>query len=135
MLHDSPEDIADGIVEIAQTFQSSYNLINISFGGLLPCNASWSINRVFIKQVNQILKGKCSKSFFIYIGCDSCWNFANGSLNPDPLFSDIMHLVEKGNLKLAESIFSSIENCNSVTCNKHKQYKNIPDILQNGCVF
>ena len=29
-----------------------------------------------------------------------------------------MHLVEKGNIKLAESIFSSIENCNGVTCNK-----------------
>ena len=33
-----------------------------------------------------------------------------------------MHLVEKGNLKLAESIFSSIKNCNDVTCNQHEQF-------------
>ena len=52
----------------------------------------------------------------------SCWTFANGSLNPDLFFSDNKHLVRKGNLKLAEAIFSSIENCNGVTCNKHKQF-------------
>ena len=49
-------------------------------------------------------------------------DFANGSFNPDLIFSDNVHLVEKGNLKLAESIFSSIKNCNSITCNKHKQF-------------
>ena len=120
LFQDSPEDIADGIVEIAQTFQSSYNSINIAIGGILPRDASCSINQVLIKEVNQILKAKCSKSFFICISYDSCWTFANGSLNQDLFFQDNVHLVEKGNLKLAESIFSSIENCNGVTCNKHK---------------
>ena len=45
-----------------------------------------------------------------------------GSLNPDLFFLDNVHLVEQGNLKLAESIFSSIENCNGVTCNNQKQF-------------
>ena len=31
-----------------------------------------------------------------------------------------MHLVEKGYLKLADPIFSSIENCQGITCNRHK---------------
>ena len=66
LFQDSPEDIAGGIVEIGQTFQSSYSSINIPIGGILPRDASWSINRVLIKEVNQILKAKCSKSFFIY---------------------------------------------------------------------
>ena len=35
LLQNLPEDIADGIVEIAQTFQSSYNSINIAIGGIL----------------------------------------------------------------------------------------------------
>ena len=73
LFQDLPEDIADGIAEIAQKFQSSYNSINIAIGGRLHSNASWSINWVLIKEVNQILKVKCSKSFFIYIGYDSCW--------------------------------------------------------------
>ena len=93
---------------------------------MLPLDGSWSINRVLIKEVNKILKMKCSKSFFTYISYDSCWTVANGSLNPDLFFLDNVHLVEKGNLKLAESIFSSIENCNGVTCN------NMP---QNDCFF
>ena len=76
---------------------------------------------MLIKEVNQILKAKCSKSFFSYIGYDSSWTFGNGSLNRDLFFLDNVHLVEKGNLKLAESIFSSTENWNGVTCNRHKQ--------------
>ena len=77
---------------------------------------------MLIKEVNQILKAKCSKSFFIYIDYDSFWTFANGPLNSDLFFSDNLHLVEKGNLKLAESIFSSIKICNDFNCNKHKQF-------------
>ena len=88
----------------------------------LPRDASWSINQVLIKEVNKILKEKCSKLFFTYISYDPCWTVANGSLNPDLFFLDNMHLVAKGNLKLAESIFSSIENCNGLTCNKQKQF-------------
>ena len=122
LFHDSPEDIANGIVETAQTFQSSYISIKIVIGGILPRDASWSINRVLIKEVNQILKAKCSKTFFIYISCNSWWTFTNGSLNPDLFFLHNAHQVEKANLKLAESIFNSIKNCNSVTCNKHKQF-------------
>ena len=128
LFQDSPEEIADAVIETAKTFQSKYNSINIAIGGILPRNVSWSINRVLIKEVNEILQEKCSKLFFIYISYDSCWTVANGSLNPDLFFLDNVHLVEQGNLNLAESIFSSIENCNGVT-------KRVSDILQNGCVF
>ena len=120
LFQDSPEEIEDGIIEIAQTFRSKYNSINIAIGGTLPRDASWSINRVRIKEVNEMLKAKCSKLFFTYISYDSYWTVANVSLNPDLSFLNNVHLVEKGNLKLAESIFSLIENCNGVTCNKQK---------------
>ena len=40
LFQDSPEDIADGSIEIAQTFQYSYNSINIAIGGILPHDAS-----------------------------------------------------------------------------------------------
>ena len=77
---------------------------------------------MLIKEVNKILKEKCFRVFFIYISHDSCWTVANGSLNPDLFFLDNVHLVEQGNLKLAESIFSSIENCNGVTCDNLKKF-------------
>ena len=90
------------MIEIAQTSQSKYNSINIVIGGILPRDASWSIDQVLIKEVNEILKPKCSKSFFIYISYHNCWTVADGSLNPDLFLLDNIHLVKKGNLKLAE---------------------------------
>ena len=72
---ESPEQIADSIIEIAETFQSSYNSINNPIGGILPSDASWSVSRVLIEEVNGILKAKYSNSFFIYIGYDSCCTF------------------------------------------------------------
>ena len=122
LFQDLPEDIADGLIEIVETFQSKYNSIIIAIGGILPRDASWLINRVFIKEVNEILKEKCSWLFFIYINYDSCWAVANGSLNPDLFLLDNVHLVEQGNLTLAQSIFSSIENYNGVTCNNQKKF-------------
>ena len=108
VFQDSSEDITDGIIEIAQTFQSNHNLINIAIGGILGHDASWSINQVLIKEVNKLLKAKYFKSFFKCISYNSCWTLANGRINPDlfffgPLFLNV-HLVEKRNLKLAESI-------------------------------
>ena len=67
LFQDSPEGIADGTIEIAKTFQSSYDSINIAIGGILPRDASWSVNRVLIKEISKILKAKSSKSFLIYI--------------------------------------------------------------------
>ena len=122
LFQDRPEDIADGIIDIAQTFQSNYNSINIAIRGILPHDGSWSINRVLIKEANETLKAICSQSFFLYINYNSCWTVAYGWLNSDLFFLNNMHLVEKGNLKVAESIFSSIKNCNGVTCNKLKQF-------------
>ena len=79
MFLDSPEDVAEGITETTQTFQSRYNSINVAIGGIPSSVGSWSINRVLIIEVNKTLKGKCSKSLFIYIGFGSCWTFENAS--------------------------------------------------------
>ena len=46
---------------------------------------------------------KMSKAtLYIYIKYDIRWTVANGSLNPDLFFLDTVHLVEKGNQKLAK---------------------------------
>ena len=54
---------------------------------------------------------------------DSFWTVATGSLDPDSFFLGNVRFVEKENLKLSESIFNAIENCNGVVCNKHKQFQ------------
>ena len=78
LFQDRPEDIADDMIDIAQTFQSNYNSINIAIRGILPHDGSWSINRVLIKEVNKTLKAICSQSFFLHVTYNSCWTVAYG---------------------------------------------------------
>ena len=114
-----PKDIADGILEIARSFKTNYSCANVIIRGIVPSDDSWSINRVSIKKVNQILKLKCYESSQTFVSYDSSWTLANGSLNADLYYSDRLHLVEKGYLKFAESIFNSIEVSIDFICRNH----------------
>ena len=78
-----------------------------------------SVNWESIKKVNQILKLKHDKSPYTFVSYNSGWTLANGSLNANLYYSDGLHVVEKGNLKLAESIFNSIEVSNDFICHNH----------------
>ena len=95
LLLDWPKDIAGGIPEIARSFKTNYSCINVIICGILPRDDSWSVKRASIKKVNQILKLKCYESSFTFVSYDSGWILANGSINADLYYSDILHLVEK----------------------------------------
>ena len=57
---DAPEDTADGIIEIGSTFRRLYTNVNVVFiCGIIPRDCYWSINRVYIKDLNKISKLKC----------------------------------------------------------------------------
>ena len=119
---DLPEDITDGIIEVASTFKSKYGSIGIFVCGILPCNFNWSVTQVHIKEVNDVLKTKCSHLCFTFICPDSNWTLSNGSLDPNLFYLDNVYLVEKGNFKLAGSIFSLIKNFDNVKHNNHIQF-------------
>ena len=55
------------------------------------------------------MKLKCVLFSFSYIGKDTNWTLANGSLNPNLFYSDKIHLAEKGNSHLSTSIRKSTE--------------------------
>ena len=80
---DSPEDVSDGILEIAQALQGKYKSIsNIIVSGLLPLDHSTSIYRVYIKEINENLLYKCKQNGIKCIN-PSGWVSENGSLNSD----------------------------------------------------
>ena len=83
LLLDSPENIVDGILEIARLFKTNYNYINNVVCGILPRDGSCSVNRVSIKEVNQILKLKCYKSSYTFFAYNRGWTLVNGSLIAD----------------------------------------------------
>ena len=56
---DSSEDIVGGILEIALTLRRKYNYLNIVVCGLLPRDENWSVNRIYIKELNDYLSYKC----------------------------------------------------------------------------
>ena len=113
-----PEDI----IEVASTFKSKYGSISVFVCSILYRDFNWFAARVYIKEVNDILKTKCSQSCFIFICSDSNWTLSNGSLDPDLFYLNNVYLVEKGNLKLAESIFSLIKKFANVKQNNHIQF-------------
>ena len=106
---DALDDITDGIIEIGPTVKRLCSSDNVFICGVLPSDCYWSINRVYITDVNEFLELKCVWFSFSYIGQNNDWNLANGSLNPDLFYSDKVHLVEKRNSELSKSIHKSIE--------------------------
>ena len=122
LLLDSPGDIADDISEIARSFKTNYRYVKVVTCGILPCDDSWSVNQVFSKDVIQILKLKLYKSYYTFVSYNSGWTLAKGSLSADLYYSDRLHLVEKGHLKLVESIFTSIEVSNDNICSNHNKF-------------
>ena len=113
---DSTEGITDGIIEVASNFKSKYGSksifvcgITITIGQYIECILKRSI----------ISKNKMLLNVFTFIFPDSGWTLSNGSLDPDLFYLDIVHLVENGNLKLAESIFSLIQNIDNIKHNNH----------------
>ena len=77
---------------------------NVSVCGLIPRDEGWSVNRVLIKEVKKILKHQCNINGFAYIFQDHGWTFPNGSLDFSLFYKDLLHLIEKGNVKLAKAI-------------------------------
>ena len=137
LLLGSSKDIADDILEIARLFEMNYSCVNVIICGILSHDDSWSVNQVSIKKVNQILKLKCYKSSCTFVSHNRGWTLVDGSLNADLYYSGRSHLVEKGNLKLDESIFNSIEVSNDSNHNNKfsRSYKMAVSFKLNNAEF
>ena len=106
---EAPEDITNGLIKIASCFKQGNNAINVFICGILPRDDTSSINCQLIKETNNILKSSCSVNHIKFIDQDSNWIQMDGTLKPDLFYSDKLHLVEKGNLILAKSIYISVK--------------------------
>ena len=100
----TPCGIANSIISIASIFQKKPSGINVSVCGLIPCDECWSVNRVIIDEVNEILKHQCNINGFAFIFQDHGWTFANGLLDCSLFYKDLFHLIKQGNVKLTKSM-------------------------------
>ena len=127
---DSPYDIAQGLTAIGSVFKNQSSNGNIFICGLLPCDESFLINRLIINEVNDLLKSKCFVKSFHFINLNNGWTLNNGTLDFLLFYSDALHLVEKGNLKLGKSILKAIYSISNLN-----PYKSAVCFNLNECDF
>ena len=88
------------------------------------------MNRILIKEINTILKCKCSFHRFNFIEQEQGWTKNNDTLDPSLFYQDKLRLIQNGNIKLSESIITATEDANigqntffnKMTNKKHNQY-------------
>ena len=95
-------------MEIAVTLRRKYNFLNIVFCGLLPRDENWSVNRIYIKEINDYLSDKCNLNGVNFIKQNG-WILQIGSLKANLFYVDNLHLIQDGNIKLSESIVTVIK--------------------------
>lgn len=59
---DSPFDITECLVELDKYFEERSQNVKIVISGILPLYECWSVNRIIISEINNILADKCSLS-------------------------------------------------------------------------
>ena len=120
---DPPCDIVLGLIATDSSFKNRINNANIFICGLLPLDEYVSINRVIIDEINDLLSFKCSVNNFHFIDQSKGWTLDNGTLDFSLFYSDGLHLVQKGNLKLGKSILNAV--ASTITGSKiPSRYKN-----------
>ena len=70
------------------------------------------MNRILIKEINIILKCKFAFHRFNFIEPEQGWTDNNDVLDPSLFYQYNLHLIQKGNIKLSESIITAIEDAN-----------------------
>ena len=94
--------------------------LNIFICGLIPRDKNWSINRKYIKEINDLLKSKCKENGFTFIDQNNGWTHqVDDKLVQELYYRDSLHLIEKGNQKLAKSISTVLKHSKS-TCSYFK---------------
>ena len=127
---DSRDDIAQGLIAISSVFKNQPSDPNIFICGILPRDESFSINRLILNEVNDLLKSKCAVKSFHFIDQNNGWTLNNGALDFSLFYSDGLHLVEEGNLKLGKSILKAIDSNSNAN-----SYKNAVCFNLNKCDF
>ena len=109
---DTASCIANGILSIAVTFQEKVPGLKVLVTGLLPRDLEQnSFRREKIVKVNKMVKRMCRTKFdnIFFMKQDEDWVMEDGQLDESLYFNDHLHLIEKGNNKLASSITKSLE--------------------------
>ena len=103
---DTPRDFVDCIVDVGTIFRRKSDTVNIIICGLIPHDECWSVNRLLINKVNDILKYEWHKNGFAFIVQDHGLALPNESLGYSLFCKHSLYLVEQKNVRFAKAIVS-----------------------------
>ena len=96
------------MIDIGSFSKYRFNNPNIFIFGLLPRDECFSIIRVIVDEINNLLSFKCSVNNFHFIDESNGWILNNGLLDFSLFYSDGLHLVKESILELRKSILKLI---------------------------
>ena len=96
-----PYDIAQCLIDIGVCFRDRSSKITI----FISRDECYSVNRMLIKEINTLHS-------FNFIEQEQGWTDNNDTLDPSLFYHDKLHLIQKGNIKLSESIITATEDRN-----------------------
>ena len=111
---DSPIEIVNGIVSIGLSFIEQYKNIQVFLSGIIPRDSAVSVKRDIIYYINHHIEFFCSNNKgFYYVNPGKQWTNKDNSLKKDLFFKDNLHLIEKGYVKLSESIIKAFQSASN----------------------
>ena len=100
-----PEDIAVGVMKVAETFMKNHPKITTIITGMLPRDKTYSFQRAKIYETNKILKVKCKNLPQTYfMDQDDNWLKSDLILDENVYYKDFLHLAETSNEKFSKTI-------------------------------
>ena len=101
-----PEDIAVGVMKIAEFFMKNHPKITNIITGMLPRDKTNSFQQAKIDERNKILKAKCKNLPQTYfMDQDNDWVKTNLILDENLYYKDFLHQVETGNEKFSKTVY------------------------------
>ena len=121
-----PADILKGIKDAIQLVKCNFYNCKVIVLEILPGDYSPGIRRNKVRLVNIQIKYavKTNNSDITYIDPDNTWTTSGSKLNTNHYYKDNLHLVEKGNGKLAKAV-TTVFNMRAL-----KQQQNLRQISQ-----
>ena len=100
------------LIDIGVGFRNCSPKVKIFISGIFPRDECHLVNRILIKEINTILECKCAFHRFNFIEQEQEWTDNNDALDPSLFYHYKLHLIQKGNIRLSESIITATEDAN-----------------------
>ena len=108
----SPYEITQSLLDIAARFRIYSPRVKIFISGVLSRDKCYSLNSILMKEINKILKCKCAFHRFNFIEQEQAWTNKNDTLDPSLFYQDKLYLIQKGSIKLSETVIAAKEDKN-----------------------